>query len=230
MNAMPLIRSKNAISNKAYFTGRTLNAMDINCNEIKEAINARDNTKFSKYDIDFIIDYIVNMHHDFAKNNTIAIYNLIQKVAYRHSHQHKELKKFNEVAFFFFHDLLNQMSKEEQNLFPYVRQTIREIKYNGKNDNATLQSLKEKIQLQQAEHKRSFNYLKKFREITSDYEIPFDACNHYKSLFEKMKELEYDLTEHFYLEDDILFVKVIALQQEPDTNLFKKMGKDTIVK
>jgi hypothetical protein len=36
------------------------------------------------------------------------------------------------------------MSKEEQNLFPYIRQTIREIKYNGKNDNAILQSLKKK--------------------------------------------------------------------------------------
>jgi len=223
MNAMPPIKSKNAISNKAYFTGRTLNAMDIDCNEIKEAIKARDNTKFSKYDTDFLIDYIVNMHHDFAKKNTIAIYNLIQKVAYRYSHQHKELKKFNEIAFFFFHDLLNQMTKEEQNLFPYLRQTIREIKYNGKNNNATVQSLKEKIQLQQAEHAKTFSYLIKFREITSDYEKPLDACHHYKSLFEKMKALEHNLTAHFYLEDDILFEKIIALQQEPDTNQFKKL-------
>ena len=122
------------------------------------------------------------------------------------------------------------MSKEEQNLFPYLGQTIREIKYSGKNDNATLQSLKEKIQLQQAEHKKSFNYLKIFRVITRDYEISSDACNHYKSLFEKMKELEYDLTRHFYLEDEILSAKLIALQQEPDTILFKKKGKDIIVK
>jgi regulator of cell morphogenesis and NO signaling len=223
MNAMPLIKSKNAISNKAYSLEKTLNIMDVSCTEIKDAIHACDNTKFSKYDTDFIIDYIVKVHHDFAKKNAITIYNLAQKVAYRHSHQQKELKKFNEVACFFFHDLLNQMSKEEQTLFPYVRQTIREIKYNGKNNNATLQSLKEKIRLQQAEHKKTFNYLKKFREITSDYEKPLDACHHYKSLFEKMKALEYDLTGHFYLEDDILFEKVIALQQEPDTNLFKKM-------
>ena len=36
MNAAPLIKSKNVISNKAYFTEKTLNIMDINCIEIKE--------------------------------------------------------------------------------------------------------------------------------------------------------------------------------------------------
>jgi regulator of cell morphogenesis and NO signaling len=230
MNTVPLIKLKDVVGNEAYFSAKTLNAMNIDGNEIKDAIDEGDNTKFNKYDTDFLIDYIIKTHHAFAKKNAIIIYNLTQKVAYSHSHEHNELKKFNEVAFFFFHDLLNQMSKEEQNLFPYLRQTIREIKYKGKIDNAASQSLKEKIQLQQAEHKRSFNYLENFREITSDYEIPFDACNHYNSLFEKMKELEYDLTRHFYLEDEILSAKLIALQQEPDTILFKKKGKDIIVK
>lgn len=45
------------------------------------------------------------------------------------------------------------MLKEEENLFPYLR----EVKYNGKNDNAALQSLKQKIQLQKTEHEKSFN-------------------------------------------------------------------------
>ena len=74
-----------------------------------------------------------------------------------------------------------------------------------------MQCLKEKIQLQQNEHEKSFNYLKVFREITNDYEIPVDACWYYMSLFEKMKELEHDLTLHFYLEDDILFPNAIAV-------------------
>ena len=215
MNTMPLIKLKNAVGNEAYLTAKTFNTIDIDCNEMDNASHCEsDNTKFNKYDTDFLIDYIIQTHHAFANKNAIIIYNLTQKVVYRHSHEHNELKKFNEVAFFFFHDLLNQMLNEEQNLFPYLSQTIREIKYNGKNDNATMQSLKEKIQLQQTEHKKSFNYLKVFRQITNDYCIPLDACNHYKSLFEKMKELEHDLTLHFHLEDDILFRNAIADDKE----------------
>jgi len=230
MNSTPRIELKNAIGDKAYFTEKNLNKADIDCHEIKDAINVRDNSALSKYDAVFLIDYVIQIHHGFVKKNATTIYNLAQKVAYRHSHEHDELKKFNEVAFFFFHHLLNQMSNEEQDLFPYLRQTIRETKYHGKIDNSALQSLKEKIQLQQAEHKRSFNYLKIFREVTSDYEMPFDACYHYKSLFEKMKELEHDLTRHFYLEDDILFPKVLAPQEEPDTNLSNKREKVIVAK
>ena len=199
MNTMPLIKLKNAVGNEAYFTAKILNTPDIDCNKMKDAIyEPGDNIKLSKYDTDFIIDYIIKTHHDFTKKNAVIIYNLIQKVACRHSHEHNELKKFNEVAFFFFHDLLNQMLKEEQNLFPYLRQKASDIKYDGKNDNASLQSLKEKIRLQQIEHEKSLNYLKVFRQITNDYQIPSDACWYYTSLFEKMKELEYDLTLHFY--------------------------------
>ena len=211
MNTMPLIKLKNAVGNEAYFTAKILNTPDIDCIKMKDAIyEPGDNIKLSKYDTDFIIDYIIKTHHDFTKKNAVIIYNLIQKVACRHSHEHNELKKFNEVAFFFFHDLLNQMLKEEQNLFPYLRQKASDIKYDGKNDNASLQSLKEKIRLQQIEHEKSLNYLKVFRQITNDYQIPSDACWYYTSLFEKMKELEYDLTLHFYLEDDILFPNAIA--------------------
>jgi regulator of cell morphogenesis and NO signaling len=213
MNTMQLIKLKNVVANEAYFTVKTLNTTDID--KTKDMIyDESDNTKFNKYDTNFLIDYIIKTHHVFAKTNAITIYNLIQKVAYRHSHEHNELKRFNEVAFFFFQSLLNQMLREELNLFPYLRQTIREINYSNKNNNAAFQSLKEKIQLQQTEHKKSFNYLNIFREITNNYEIPLDACNHYKFLFEKMKELEYDLTLHFYLEDNILFRNAMADDKE----------------
>jgi regulator of cell morphogenesis and NO signaling len=215
MNTMPLIKLKNAIGNEVNRAAKTFYTMDIDCNETKDAIyKESNNAKFSKCDTDFLIDYIIKTHHAFAKKNAIIIYNLTQKVAYRHSHEHNELKKFNEVAFFFFQDLLNQMLREELNLFPYLGQTIKNIIRTEKNDETALQYLKEKIQLQQDEHKKSFSYLKTFREITSDYEIPLDACSHYKSLFEKMKELEHDLTMHFYLEDNILFRNAIANDKE----------------
>jgi regulator of cell morphogenesis and NO signaling len=215
MNTMQLIKLKNVVDNEAYLTAKTLNTTDIDFIETKDAIHGETgNTKFNRYDTNFLIDYIIKTHHVFTKKNAIIIYNLTQKVAYRHSHEHNELKRFNEVAFFFFQDLLNQMLREEQNLFPHLMQAIREIKYNGKSDNAALQSLKEKIQLQQTAHKKSFNYLNIFREITNNYEIPLNACNHHKSLFEKMKALEQDLTLHFYLEDNILFRNAIADDKE----------------
>jgi regulator of cell morphogenesis and NO signaling len=111
----------------------------------------------------------------------------------------------------FLHDLLNQMSKEEQSIFPYIRQAAIDKRYSK--INSGLQSLKEKIKCLQDEHAKVFIYLKALRQVTNNYGIPSDACNSYTALFEKMKELEYDLNIHFYLEDDFLFPNVLQLTE-----------------
>ena len=110
----------------------------------------------------------------------------------------------------FLHDLLNQMLKEERSIFPYIRQKEKNRKYAKINDNNSSQSLKEKIKLLQNEHGKAFTYLKVLRQLTNNFRIPSDACNSYKALFEKIKELEDDLNLHFHLEDDILFPNAIA--------------------
>ena len=71
--------------------------------------NEHNDAGLEKCGVDFLIDYIIKTHHAFAKESSVIIYNLTQKVVYRHSHQREELKKFNEIAFLFFHGLLNQM-------------------------------------------------------------------------------------------------------------------------
>lgn len=219
MKTRSLINLENTVGDEIYITSKTLNESDIDCGEMKNTISVYSNmAKFNKGDTDFLIDYIIATHHDFAKKNAVIIYDLLQKVVYRHSDQHRELRKLNEVAFFFFQDLLNQMLKEEQDLFPYIRHTAKEMEQHNNIVNNVLQSLEKNIKLQQIKHEQSFNYLKDFREITNDYEIPSDACHYYKSLFKKMKELEHDLKLHFHLEDDILFDNAMAAAAASETN------------
>lgn len=205
MKTRQLINLKNTFNTENFLATKAVNDAAISSSEIRDAIHNRKNNMECKLDADVLIDYIIKTHHAFATKNTVIIYNLMQKVAYRHSEKHNELKKFSEVAFLFFHGLLNQMLKEEQTVFPYVRQAINAIKQHEKNNSFIRRCLKENLQLQQAEHQKCFEYLKAFREITHDYEIPPDACSYYISLFEKMRELERDLIIHFYLEDNILY-------------------------
>src|SRR5665213_950043 len=118
MNTMSLIKPDNVFDNEMYLATSALSKSGIDCHDVKNTFGEKDSmTSFDKYPADLLIDYIIKTHHDFAKRNAVVIYNFLQKVAY--SHQHSELKKFSEVAFFFFQDLLNQMLKEEQDFFPY---------------------------------------------------------------------------------------------------------------
>jgi len=165
---------------------------------------------FGKWETDVLVDYIIKTHHGFAKKSAVIIYNLAQKVTYRHCDNHPELRALSEVIFLFLHDLLNQMLKEERSIFPYIIQKEKHREYPGITDNNSAQSLKEKIQWLQNETGKAFAYLKVVRQLTNNFTIPSDACHSYNALFEKIKELEDDLNLHFHLEVDILFPNAIA--------------------
>ena len=88
--------------------------------------------EFNKWNLDSMIDYIINRHHRYAKENAVIIYNLAQKVAYDHGEKYPELIKVTITMFLFLHDLLNCMIKEEEILYPSIKQLIRDKSHSGK--------------------------------------------------------------------------------------------------
>ena len=170
--------------------------------------------EFNKLDIDALIDYIINTHHHYAKENAVIIYDLAQNVSNRHSEKHPELTKLVTALFFFFNDLLNHLKKEEQILFPNISELVKKKSCAEGITYTTFGFIKESAIGMMKEHLAAGNELKLFRKLTNNYLLPADACASYKYLFEKMKEFENDLFLHVHLENNILFPKAIALDEE----------------
>ncbi|MEO8711591.1 MAG: hemerythrin domain-containing protein [Parafilimonas sp.] len=191
--------------NEAYFFANISNKVAIdynyNGNKISKKFYAAEPDKCETGC--FIKNIPGTQHYVFVKDNAVIMYDLIQKVTYSCSKLYPQLKKISEVSFFLFQDLLNQLMKEEQYLFPYIKQTIKDTHGNN-NAGSALQILKEKIHQHQNEHKRSLKYLKILRQLTDNYRLPHNSCNSYKLLCEKMEEFEDDLHTYFYLENNIL--------------------------
>ena len=170
--------------------------------------------EFNDWELDSLINHIINTHHQYAKKSAVIIHDLAQKVANDHHEKHPELIELTTAIFLFFHDLLNQMKKEEQILFPNIRQLVKKkrcvegITYN------TLSVIRESAKRMKKEHLAASHGLKLFRTLTNDYLLPADACISYKHLFETMKEFENDLFLHGHLESNILFPKAISLDEE----------------
>ena len=170
--------------------------------------------EFNKWDIDPLIDYIINTHHRYAKESAVIIYDLAQNVAHRHSHKHPELRKLTTALFLFLNDLLNQLKNEEQMLFPNIRQLIKNKGCREVNTHATFGFINDSVGKLKKQHLAAGKELKLLRKLTNDYMLPADACNSYKFLFEKMKEFENDLFLHVHLENNILFPKATALDEK----------------
>jgi regulator of cell morphogenesis and NO signaling len=184
--------------------------------ELKALGNQSQNSghNFNTWQLDFLADYIVNTHHDYVKTNVPFITELAAKVARVHGQTHPETIKvsfiFNEVG----KDLSLHMMKEENIVFPFVRDLV----HTGKNGSgapaAAFDSIEAPTQMMEVEHEQAGESMAAIRELTSDYTLPEGACTSYTLLYKKLEEFENDLFNHVHLENNILFPKAIALEKE----------------
>ncbi len=162
---------------------------------------------FDRWDLGFLADYIYNVHHRYVREQGPVIEQLADKVAQRHGFEHRELMALAEGMHTFMADLYSHLKKEEQILFPIVKKL-------EQGEEGLPQQASEAVRYMEREHEDAGEELRHFRKLTADYKLPANACNSYTYLFEKIKEFENDLFQHIHLENNILFPKVLKLEQE----------------
>ncbi len=198
--------------------------VQFNCNTEKKYILADDSKAgkvvkaptydYDQWELDFLTDYIVNTHHRYIKDNVENLNDLAIKVAEYHGDIHPELNRLSTIMYHFLQDLLDNTVREDEVLFPIIKQMV------AKQGNAETEitykmgSLEEPINLLKKDHEIANADLFFFRKLTNDYTLPADACSSYQYLFQKMQEFETDLQTHIHLENNILFPKAILLDAE----------------
>lgn len=183
--------------------------------ELEEVNNQKQTSgyNFDSWQLDFLADYIVNTHHNYVKTNVPFITELANKVARVHGQDHPETIEiayiFNEVG----KDLSLHMMKEENIVFPFVRDLVHSDK-SGTEVATAFDSIETPLQMMESEHEQAGEAIVAIRELTSDYKLPDGACTSYSLLYKKLEEFESDLFNHVHLENNILFPKAIALEKE----------------
>jgi hemerythrin-like domain-containing protein len=74
--------------------------------------------------------------------------------------------------------------------------------------------VKKPIQLLEAEHVQASSVLKEIKEITQNFSSQANAPKEYQKLMEHLKEFEVEFHVHLHIENNILFPKVIALEEQ----------------
>lgn len=100
-------------------------------------------------------------------------------------------------------------------IFPYIRQISHA--YESKESYASLlvRTLRKPVEdLMHDEHNSIGKTLTQLRELTNNYTAPENACTSHRLAYSLIKELDDDLVQHIYLENDILFPKAISMEKE----------------
>jgi len=169
---------------------------------------------FQQWEPDFLSDYIINTHHRYVKESIPFLSEIAQKVARVHGEGHPELVKVAEVFDRVARDLSLHLIKEENILFPYIKEMVNAGKIGAPLPLSHFGQVNKPIQVMEMEHEGAGEDLSEIRELTNNYQLPEDACTSYRILFRKLEEFENDLHQHVHLENNILFPKAITLEKE----------------
>jgi regulator of cell morphogenesis and NO signaling len=176
--------------------------------------DSRPDNKFDEWNLDFLIDYIVNNHHAYITRMIPVLSAHTQKIATVHGKNHPELSAVAESFARVYKDLRQHMLKEEQILFPFIKQ-LAEAKRKGKKSEAPyFGSVRNPIKMMEAEHQAAGDEMHEIRNLTNDHQVPEDACSTYMVTLQELKDFEEDLHKHVYLENYILFPKSVKLESE----------------
>ncbi len=168
---------------------------------------------WSKASLIELVEYI-EQHHRKIKEKMLKLQPLIEQAAELQEDQYSStfgsLQKFYPV---FKTKMENHFAKEEQILIPYIRQMDESSRNAGTKLEFHSSSIKNPISQLEYDHDQTENVMfDKLRTITNNYHLPPNAGNAFKALYDGLKDIETNISEHINLENKILFPWAIELE------------------
>ncbi len=190
---------------------------NININELLQELKNIDDflvpsQNYNLWELDFLIDYIINNHHTYVKNSLTLIDDYASKVSKVHGTSYPEVVQIENIFKHVAEELKSHMHKEEMVLFPYIKNCVVADKNHSQKPIPPFGPILNPIHIMQQEHEQVGNMLKEIAQLSNHYNPPIGACNTFKALYAKLDEFEQDLHIHVHLENNILFPKATLLE------------------
>jgi regulator of cell morphogenesis and NO signaling len=157
-----------------------------------------------------LVDHIVATHHRYLWDELPRLTALVEKVAGVHGGRHPELADVARILAALRADLEPHLTKEEQVLFPMIREPA------GADAVPSVHcgSLAQPISVMLVEHDRVGDLLGELHSATGGYRTPADGCASFRACYQGLAALEADTHMHVHKENNLLFPAVVRLEHE----------------
>lgn len=159
-----------------------------------------------------LCDHIEATHHVVLRREMPRLQKLADKVAEAHRERYPRLRELGEIVTHSWAELQSHMMKEEQVLFPALRQMDK-----GQHGSVCFESVRQPIAVMEAEHDGAGHAFGLMREMTHDWSVPSDGCNTWRALVDGLREVEADTHQHIHKENNVLFPKAIEAEDRMRT-------------
>ena len=156
-----------------------------------------------------LLEHIQAVHHQFLKEELPELSVIVGKVSILHGTIDSELRELHNVFEWFRADMEMLMRKEELVLFPMC---IR-VEQSAVRPRFFCDSIRIPIQEIADEHRAAAYALDRIFALSNRFSPPPDACNTYQEMLGRLSRLNLDTHLHVHEESNILFPRVIALEE-----------------
>jgi len=163
--------------------------------------------------LDALMQYIVVRHHAYLRKELPLMDKFVARVREtRGRSDANTLAPLEKVFRFFKRELENHLRREEEVLFPLIRQLETASKSGAELPRFSFGPLANPIGIMEEDHDAERRQMQKMLVLTGNYTGPAETANVFRSLFERLQILESDLRLHVHLEDHILFPRGALLE------------------
>jgi regulator of cell morphogenesis and NO signaling len=195
--------------------GIDLNEMIKELEYATRTVQVHNSLPFDQWNIDFLAEYIVHVHHHYLNTALPQINDILHKFATEHIKKYPYLRVLENTFLELYTEIIPHLKQEEEIIFPYILQIAHAFENKESYASLLVRTLQKPVEdVMNYEHASLSKLIYKMRELTNDYIIPDKACVSHKVIFLKLKELDNDLVQHIHLENNILFPKAIAMEKE----------------
>jgi regulator of cell morphogenesis and NO signaling len=167
---------------------------------------------FKDWALPFLVDYIINVHHQYVQDKLPQLLQYSRKVAKVHGHAYTETVAIADKLEMLAEELFAHLKKEELVLFPYVKKMWKQKEAQEKAEAPPFGRASNPIRMMEQEHEFAGRMMAEIRRLSNDFTPPESACNTYRVLYALLEEFEQDLHQHVHLENNILFPAAIKLE------------------
>lgn len=159
-----------------------------------------------------LMNHIVEKHHTFCRQEVARLEPLLDKVIQAHGAAHPELRRIKTLFSGLSKELLMHLTKEEQTLFPYISRMEQSVSQGIPFPRPAFGTVQNPVRMMVLEHDNAGAALHEMRNLSGGYQLPQDACNSYRALYDGLKSFESDMHQHVHLENNILFPRAVAME------------------
>lgn len=156
-----------------------------------------------------LADHIERIHHAYLHTELPRLEKMVTKVAAVHGEKEPRLMQIKEIFLALSAELATHLMKEEQILFPMIRQL-------ETSDTAPIfhcGTIANPVCRMEFEHEEAGTALAQLRQLTNDFTPPDWACNTYRAMLDALLTFEQDMHQHIHKENNVLFPRAIVLEQ-----------------